>query len=141
MSKTAAIIIRTSDVRINEKVYKDIIDTLLQNGWHIDKEKGILFMQNGTYDFELASVQDFEHVVALLGNSIVHNKECFIELMWDGLMSVEVTYLNSNSIMFSLSEEVINLRNVNVVDFSFYIERISCIFNVIDLNRLECIYD
>jgi len=141
MAKTSAILVRTSFVKIDEIVYKNIIDTLMQNGWNIDNENGFSFMTNGSYEFEYAKGKDFNVVVDLIRHSIVDGKECFIKLVGDGSTSIEVTYLNPNSIMFSITDDVVNLKSIDLIDFSYYLERLSSIFDVIDLFRIECIYD
>ncbi|MDI3320676.1 hypothetical protein [Pinibacter soli] len=141
MAKTGAIFVDTSSIIIDESVYETIMNTLLNNGWAINDE--FSYMVDGTYDFQSTNRQNFGQVFRLVKNSISNGKECFISLSHQDNVSiaVEVTYLNSKSIMFSIVEDSVTLKNMKVTDFSFYIERLASIFEVIDFNRIKCIYD
>lgn len=141
MSKTAAITIRSSVIVIDEKIFRGILNSLLASGWGTDIDNQILYMQNATYDFEVASSNRLDYVLSLISNSVSNKKACFLRLVWNNSIGLEVTYLSPNSIMLSLSEDVAMLTNMKIPDFSFYLNRISKIFDVIDINRIECIYD
>lgn len=141
MSKTGAIKISSSVFSIDEIIFRDVLKVLLANGWGTDMDNKVLFMQNATYDFESAASDKLDYVVSLICNSISKNKACFIRLVWNTSIGLELTYLSSNSIMFSMSEDVVTLNNTNIPDFSFYLERIKGIFDIIDVKRIECVYD
>ncbi len=141
MSKTAAITIRSSVIVIDELIFRDILNGLLTSGWGTDIDDKILYMQNGTYDFEVASSNRLDYVLSLISNSVSKRQVCFIRLVWNNSIGLEVTYLSPNTIMFSLSEDAAMLTNMKIPDFSFYLDRISKIFDIIDVNRIECIYD
>lgn len=141
MSKTASIKIQSSAVIIDETVYENIVFSLLKTGWRINSENGILFMHNGTYDLENVAVSELSYVLKLIGASIANNTPCFIKLFRDENIGIEVTYLDHDSLMFSLTDGVVSLKSVNVVDFSYYIDQLSSVFEIVDINRLVCIFD
>ena len=140
MSKTGAILIETSQV--NKDIFENIVRAMLANGWSLNHDNGFSFMLNGSYDWECGELLDFEEVLEKVKNSIDNKLETCIDLTWDGTSySVGVTYLDPQRVMFSVSGDQKKISLLDIIDYTWYFERLLPVFDVIDFTRIKCTYD
>lgn len=140
MSKTGAIFIKSN--HIDFKAFENIIKELSDEGWSINKKGNLFFMINDSYEWQAAPFDDYETVISLIKTSINNNLATCIDLTWeDETASIGFNFLNDKTIMISISEEIKMLGSLPVIDFSWYLEKISILFKSIEVNKIECSYE
>lgn len=140
MSRTGAITIHTDN--LNYAVYQHVLHDLMGNGWTYCKDENIFFMINGSFDFNAGINKDFKTILNLIKESIDSNLAASIDLVWkDTYSSIGLMFLNEKTLIITISENIKFIDSLPIMDFSWYIEKISIIFKTINFFRIECNYD
>jgi hypothetical protein len=139
MSKTGAIFIKAVD--INFEVYDRLLNRLLDAGWSTNKRGRLFYMIDESFDWVDASLDDFSLVMNDIERSISANYSTCLDLVFlKTSISIGFNFLDSNTIMFSISESIQMIESNWVIDFSWYIEKISVIFEELQSFSIECLY-
>ncbi len=139
MSKTGAILIKTVNVEFD--MFNQILNRLLAIGWSTNKNGRLFYMVDNSFDWQTSSLDDFPLVMNYLEKSIQDSLPVCIDLVYTKTRNpIGFNYLDSNTIMFSISENIKMLNDNWVIDFSWYIERVSAVFEEMDTFTIECLY-
>lgn len=141
MSKTGVIRIEISDF-LDKELYFKILESLLENGWSANLDGNISFMVNGSYDWECLPFKDYPLVISLIGASIDNKQACLIAIRYnDGFTDIELKYLDSGTLGLNMVNDVKKMDLLNIVDFTWYLEKVPTIFSYIEFYRIRCTYD
>ena len=138
MSKTGAINISVE----NKSNYTVFLNNLMNNHWSPNKYGEISYMINGTFDWQSTSIDNFNNVYSLIKQSIENKLETAIDLIWeDNLTIIGLLFINNNSIMITISENIKRIQDNTNVDFPFYLEKLAPIIQLIKPEDFECVYN
>lgn len=139
MSKTGAIFIRTSNV--NFDLYSQILKRLLEVGWSANKNGRLFYMVDDSFDWVDDSLDNFPLVMNYIERSINANRPACLDLVFLKTSNpVGLNFLDDNTIMFSISESIRMLEGNWVIDFSWYLEKLSVVFEETNSFSIECLY-
>ncbi len=140
MAKTGAITTFTSH-NIDFNIYYKVLTSLQEAGWNIQKNANIIYMVDGTFEWDLAPFDNFDSIIKLINKSINNKKETCIELTWNNFNSIGLNYFSDSSITITITDNPQYLKHSQIIDFSWYLEKIYTLFKHLDFYRIECVYD
>jgi hypothetical protein len=140
MSKTGAIYINLKG--IDKSKYLGIIETLIANHWSANKDGGICFMLNGTFDWQSAPFSDLNKVISQVKHSFENVNETAIDLVWkDRTTIIGLLFTNDENLIITISENIKKTKDGLNVDFPFYVEKLSSILQDLKADDIKYGYD
>jgi hypothetical protein len=137
MSKTGAINISFKE-KGNDN-FNLVLNALLNNQWSLNKHGYIFFMLNGSYNFQSAPISESAEVISNLQYSIDNKKETCVDLIWkDGATIIGLLFIDNIHMIITISENIKLNEVKNSIDFPFYIEKLSPIFEFINYDDIKC---
>ena len=140
MSKTGKIHISFKSNTANS--YWSVLKTLMDNEWSANKYGEISYMLNGTFDWDSSPFAAFDTIMLQIKKSIENNHETSIDLIWkDNMTVIGLLFTTENYMSISTPENTKMKDDKSVVDFPFYLEKLSSILSDIKPTDIECVYN
>lgn len=142
MAKTGSISI--SCTKVDADVFMEVLSALQEAGWSVDKQGRVVYMVDGEFELISEPIAEYDNVLLRLRKSIDDKKHVAIDLVSGsdiGDVAIAVNYNDQQRLSVSIVDVPRKLPNSGIDDFSWYLERISPIFSLLNWFRMECLYD
>ncbi len=142
MSKNSKIHVYTIN-RIESIDFINLLKSLLNENWTLNKSNHVFYMINGSYDYKTDSYKNVDNVISAVTRSICSCLETSIDLVYSGTnINIELKYINSNEISIRINEdEILEIEDLKIADFSWYLKKIKPIFDHFEYLRIVCLFD
>ena len=139
MPLSGAIILTAKD--IDSDTFQSIVKSLINYGWSFNDYGKISYMTED-YDWQTANLEDLPTVLGIIKLNIENRKDSGLTLTWqDTSIGGSFMFVRSSEIMFSLIVNPLLLKETEIIDFSWYIDKLKPLFDEISIVRIKCIYE
>jgi len=139
MSVSGSISFQTAN--IDSLVFNKITKALLLYGWSFDDEDKISYMV-GDFDWENSGLSEIDAVMEKISHNIDKDLAAGITLLWqDSGIGGSFLFMDQERVSFSTIVRPLLLNESNVIDFSWYLEKLAPIFGIIYCERVICTHE
>ncbi len=135
MSASASIKFHSSE--ITSAIYINIVRKLIDCGWSINDYGKITYMAD-EFDWYDSELSELEPVIQKIAIEIDHGRASGLTLLWmDSEIGGSFLWVNEREVLFSLIVNPLKLKESNVVDFSWYLEKLVPVLAEIYVSKIS----
>jgi hypothetical protein len=140
--KTGSIDIYSSNLKVKD--FTLILNQLLLNGWSANKNGLIVYVIDDSY--EPLSMTFNKNSLNAINRKLCDNMEnglnASIDLVLkdnEGIINLHV--VKDGNLRIGILENIIYISDTDIIDFSWYIEKLKGVFSILNFYRLICSFD
>ena len=138
MSVSASIEIQSKQIQIEQSV--DIIHQFLSNDWAIDDNGSIVYLPIGDKDFEWTVLRsNLKELFEIIGEKVLRRELIGVNITFRDTSIGGNLLINENELQLILSINRKMIHDLNITDFSWYLNKIPRELLELKYKKLSCI--